>query len=64
MHLSSDISELPKKVGNFVEVKSTALEYMRKVRCFLTSTHFIVAKEKVCLSSITIFVVLWKKVAS
>lgn len=42
-----DIAELPKKVGNFIEVKSTALEYMRKVRCFLTSTHFIVAKEKI-----------------
>ncbi|XP_063678259.1 uncharacterized protein LOC134814146 [Bolinopsis microptera] len=47
----NDISELPKKVGNFVEVKSTALEYMRKVRCFLTSTHFIVAKEKIWKSA-------------
>ena len=49
--LFSDIAEQPKKVGDFVEVKSTAMEYMRKVRCYLVASHFIVAREKVMLLS-------------
>ena len=49
----SDISEQPKKVGEFIEVKPD-LDYVRKVRCYLVSTHFIIAREKVNVRNNTV----------